>query len=59
MQSGRGNFLKSGHLKDQRMRWEDNIKMDINKICCDFGWWMEMARNPVNVYLSQDISELR
>jgi len=28
-----------------RHRWEDNIKMDLQEVCCGGGDWMELAQD--------------
>ena len=28
-----------------RLRWEDNIKMDLREVCCDPGEWINLAED--------------
>ena len=32
-------------LGSPRLRWEDNIKMDLNEVGCDARNWMEFAKD--------------
>ena len=32
-----GNMKKRYHLKDPRLRWEDNIEMDVRKVAWGHG----------------------
>ena len=32
-------------IQGLRCRWEDNIKMDLRKVCCDSGDWIDLAQD--------------
>ena len=32
-------------LGTQKHRWDDNIKLDLMKVCCDPGDWIELAED--------------
>jgi hypothetical protein len=42
------NFSEKNYLEAaiQRLsrRWDDNIKMDVRKLCCEGGRWIELAQ---------------
>jgi hypothetical protein len=33
-----GNLKEGGHLEDLRLRWEDNIKMDLQDVWGGMDW---------------------
>jgi hypothetical protein len=37
-----GNFIESGHLQNQKMRWQYNFDVDIRELIYD---WIELAQN--------------
>jgi hypothetical protein len=38
-----GNLRERNHLRRPRCRWEDNIKMDLQKMGCGGMDWIELA----------------
>ena len=34
-------------LERPRRRWEDNIKMDLRKVGCDTGHWIDLAQGRI------------
>jgi hypothetical protein len=40
-----GNLKERDHLGELRLRWEDNIKMDLQKVGCGSMEWIEMAQD--------------
>ena len=32
-------------LRRRRLRWEDNIKMDLREVGCDPGEWIDLAED--------------
>ena len=40
-----GNLRVRDHLGDPRLRWEDNIKMDLQEVGCGCMDWIELAQD--------------
>ena len=40
-----GSLRERGHWGDRNIRWEDNIKMDLQKVGGGRGDWMELAQD--------------
>jgi hypothetical protein len=40
-----GNLKERGHLGRTRLRWEDNIKIDLQEVGGGRGDWMELAQD--------------
>ena len=40
-----GSLRERGHWGDQRRRWKDNIKMDLQEVGGGRGDWMELAQD--------------
>ena len=40
-----GNLKERDHWGDQDVRWEDNIKMDLQEVGRGGGDWMELAQD--------------
>ena len=40
-----GNLKEREHLEDPSVRWEDNIKMDLQEVGGGFGDLMELAQD--------------
>ena len=41
----RGNLKERDHLVDPARSWEDNIKMDLEKVECGGMDWIELAQD--------------
>ena len=40
-----GNLRERDHWGDPRLKWEDNIKMDVQEVGRGCGDWMELAED--------------
>ena len=40
-----GNLKERDHLEDPGVRWEDNIKMDLQEVGCGVMDWIELAED--------------
>jgi hypothetical protein len=40
-----GNLKEGDHLRDPGVRWEDNIKMDLQEVGCGGMDWVDLAQD--------------